>query len=153
MRRDDADTHERLLRAASELFARTGFHGTKIRDIARSAGANVAAANYHFGSKAALYLDVLRTQFAEIRSRLAERAPLPPEAKLARMGRAELLGLVNARLTTMIDTLLDPEPSTWGLLLQREMCDPSDALPHIVEEFMRPQIGEMRVVLGYLFPS
>lgn len=59
--RQDLDIHERLLHAASELFARTGFRGATVRDIAQSAGANVAAANYHFGSKEALYLDVLRT--------------------------------------------------------------------------------------------
>ena len=56
--RDDRDTRERLLRAGSELFAATGLHGATVRDIAGAAGANVAAANYHFGSKEALYGEV-----------------------------------------------------------------------------------------------
>jgi hypothetical protein len=41
-RADDAETRDRVLRAATELFAERGFHGTKVRDIAALAGANVA---------------------------------------------------------------------------------------------------------------
>ena len=88
--RNDRATRERLLDAASELFAATGFHGATVRDIAQGAGANVAAANYHFGSKETLYLDVLRTQFGEIRTRLEQRAPVPADAVLARQTRAQL---------------------------------------------------------------
>ncbi len=47
--------HARLLRAAAELFARDGYAGTSVRDIALRAGANVAAVSYHFGGKDQLY--------------------------------------------------------------------------------------------------
>jgi len=56
-------TKDRLLTAASELFAERGFHRTTVRDIAARAQVNVAAGNYHYGSKRALYLAVLRAQF------------------------------------------------------------------------------------------
>lgn len=151
--RNDRQTRERLLYAASELFAVTGFHGTTARDIARRAGANVAAANYHFGSKEALYLEVLRTQFAEIRARLEKRAPVPDDVVLARLPRKKLERLVELRLTTMLEVLVGPPASVYGALIQREMCDPSAALPHIVEEFIRPQMLEMRAVYGHLFPT
>ena len=36
-RRDDPATKARVLRAATELFAERGFHGTKVRDIAERA--------------------------------------------------------------------------------------------------------------------
>jgi len=150
---DDRDTRERLLHAASELFAATGFHGATVRDIARGAGANVAAANYHFGSKEALYLDVLRTQFTEIRMRLEKRAPVPPDAVLERLARGELERLVELRLTTMLEVLVGPPPSVYGRLIQREMCDPSAALPHIVDEFIKPQMNEMRAVYRHLYPT
>ncbi|MBM4265414.1 MAG: DUF1956 domain-containing protein [Deltaproteobacteria bacterium] len=153
MSKQDGDTRKRLLRAATELFAATGFHGAKIRDIAERAGANVAAANYHFGSKAALYLDVLRSQFGDIRGRLTARAGLPSEERLARLPRSELVALMHARLTTMLDILIGPQAGVWGRLMQREMADPSEALPHIVEEFMKPQMAEMRLVLTHLFPT
>jgi AcrR family transcriptional regulator len=151
--RNDRQTRERLLRAGSELFAVTGFHGATARDIARQAGANVAAANYHFGSKEALYLEVLRTQFAEIRARLEKRVPVPGDAVLARLPRKKLERLIELRLTTMLEVLVGPPASVYGALIQREMCDPSAALPHIVEEFIRPQMLEMRAVFGHLFPT
>jgi AcrR family transcriptional regulator len=151
--RDDRDTRERLLRAGSELFAATGLHGATVRDIASAAGANVAAANYHFGSKEALYLEVLRTQFSAIRDRLAKRAPVPESRALARLSRAELEHLLEVRLVTMLEILVGPPPSVYGRLVQREMCDPSAALPNIVEEFIRPQMEEMRGIYRQLYPS
>ena len=151
--RDDRDTRERLLQAASELFAATGLHGATVRDIAGAAGANVAAANYHFGSKEALYLEVLRTQFAAIRDRLATRAPIPTSAELQRLSRADLERLIEVRLVTMLEILVGPPPSVYGKLIQREMCDPSAALPNIVDEFIRPQMEEMRVIYRRLYPT
>src|SRR5439155_1476989 len=81
---------DRLLAAAAALFAERGFHGTKIRDIAARARVNVAAGNYHYGSKKALYLAVLRAQFAAIRASLAARGATRSPSELARLGRREL---------------------------------------------------------------
>jgi TetR/AcrR family transcriptional regulator, regulator of cefoperazone and chloramphenicol sensitivity len=150
---NDLDTRDRLLAAASELFAATGLHGATVRDIARAAGANVAAANYHFGSKEELYLEVLRTQFAAIRARLEKSAPVPADAVLARLPRADLIRLLEIRLQTMLDILVGPPPSIYGRLIQREMCDPSAALGNIVEEFIKPQMREMRAVYRHLYPE
>ncbi len=44
-------SQERLLDAAAALFAERGFEAVSLRDITTAAGANVAAVNYHFGSK------------------------------------------------------------------------------------------------------
>ncbi|NNC88848.1 MAG: TetR/AcrR family transcriptional regulator [Akkermansiaceae bacterium] len=44
-------TRERILEAAEGLFAERGFEVVSLRDITSLAGANVAAVNYHFGSK------------------------------------------------------------------------------------------------------
>jgi len=48
------DTKTRILNAAEQLFARDGFHNTSMRAITGEAGVNLAAVNYHFGSKEAL---------------------------------------------------------------------------------------------------
>ncbi len=50
----DSDTRERILDAAEHLFAERGFAGTSLRRITAAADANLAAVNYHFGSKEAL---------------------------------------------------------------------------------------------------
>lgn len=49
-----SDTKNRILDAAEGLFAREGYHKTSLRAITGDAGVNLAAVNYHFGSKTAL---------------------------------------------------------------------------------------------------
>lgn len=49
------ETRERIMRVGEELFARRGIASTSMRMVATSAGqANVAAVQYHFGSKEGL---------------------------------------------------------------------------------------------------
>jgi AcrR family transcriptional regulator len=147
-----ASTSDRLLAAATELFARRGFHGTSIRQIAERAGANVAAGHYHYGSKRGLYLQVLRQQFAAVRQMLERRAVLRSPTALRAAGRDELVALLTARIAVMLDVMLGPPPQPHGALMLREMSDPTDALPIIVEEFVRPQMHEMEAVVARLVP-
>lgn len=48
------DTKERILDAAERLFAQHSYAGVSLRTITAEAGVNLAAVNYHFGSKDAL---------------------------------------------------------------------------------------------------
>ena len=52
-------TRQRLLEAAGQVFAEQGFRAATVRDICQRAGANIAAVNYHFGDKEALYREVI----------------------------------------------------------------------------------------------
>lgn len=54
-----SEAKQRLVEAAAEVFARKGFEAATVRDITDAVGANVAAVNYHFGSKAGLLRSVL----------------------------------------------------------------------------------------------
>src|SRR5438445_12964297 len=83
-------TKDRLLAAAAALFAERGFHRTTVRDIAARAGVNVAAGNYHYGSKKALYLEVLGAEFAQVRAELRARGASRPTGELDRLSRREL---------------------------------------------------------------
>ena len=145
-------TKERLLAAAAQLFAERGFHATSVRDIAQSAGTNVASGNYHYGSKKALYLEVLRDQFRSIREELRRSGGAPPPAELSRLSHRELLEVFRLRVRTMLKIMLGPPPSVNGALMQREMCDPSEALPVIVAEFIVPMTTEMGEILHHLYP-
>ena len=49
-----SDTKSRLLRVAERLFAEQGFGGVSVRQLTAAAGVNLAAVNYHFGSKEGL---------------------------------------------------------------------------------------------------
>ena len=52
-------TKSRILDAAEELFISGGFDSLSMRQITSAAGVNLAAVNYHFGSKDALIQSVL----------------------------------------------------------------------------------------------
>ncbi|MCQ8278924.1 TetR family transcriptional regulator [Acetobacteraceae bacterium KSS8] len=69
------DVKTRILLVARELFSSNGFGTTTVRDIVELSGANVAAVNYHFGSKDALIqevaLDVLRPVQFDRQARLS----------------------------------------------------------------------------------
>ncbi|MFP7721572.1 TetR/AcrR family transcriptional regulator [Lysobacter sp. A3-1-A15] len=53
-------TKDRILGAAEELFAQFGFSGTSLRQVTSRADVNIAAVNYHFGSKENLVNEVFR---------------------------------------------------------------------------------------------
>ncbi|QQL46168.1 TetR/AcrR family transcriptional regulator [Sulfuriroseicoccus oceanibius] len=57
-------TKDRIVRAAVELFARHGYRDTTCAAVCEAADANIAAINYHFGSKESLFRLVLREAFA-----------------------------------------------------------------------------------------
>jgi AcrR family transcriptional regulator len=56
-----AETRQRLLQAAADVFAQRGYDGTRVADIAAAAGVSNGALYAHFGSKAELLVDALRT--------------------------------------------------------------------------------------------
>ena len=82
-------TKGRILDTAERLFADHGFPATSMRDITQEAGVNLAAVNYHFGSKEALLIAVLERATAPVNRARLERlnaleddagdAPVPTE--------------------------------------------------------------------------
>jgi TetR/AcrR family transcriptional regulator len=59
-------TRDRILTAAMEEFAARGFDGAKVDRIAQHARVNKAMLYYHFHNKAALFLEILRSQFSAV---------------------------------------------------------------------------------------
>jgi AcrR family transcriptional regulator len=68
-----ADTRERLLDAAEQIFAERGFEGASMRAVTQAAGASVSAANYHFGSKEALLRETLLRRVGPLNERRIAR--------------------------------------------------------------------------------
>ena len=60
------DTRDRILDAAERLFAQQGFDLTSLRALTTEADVNLAAVNYHFGSKERLFEAVLARLIAPI---------------------------------------------------------------------------------------
>ena len=59
----NGQTKERILDKGESLFARKGFHGVSVREITAAAKCNMAAVNYHFGSKQNLYIEVFNERW------------------------------------------------------------------------------------------
>lgn len=75
-------TKDRILAAAEELFARTGVARTSLRAITALARVNLAAVNYHFGSKDGLVEEVYRRRLEPLnRARLANLDRLEKRAR------------------------------------------------------------------------
>jgi AcrR family transcriptional regulator len=60
------NTKDRILGAAEELFAVHGFAGTSLRQVTSRADVNIAAVNYHFGSKENLVNEVFRRRMDDM---------------------------------------------------------------------------------------
>lgn len=59
-------TRRRIIRAAEKLFAENGFRAMTLRAVTREARVNLAAVNYHFGSKINLMRAVIEQRFEPI---------------------------------------------------------------------------------------
>jgi AcrR family transcriptional regulator len=133
-----AATRRRLLEAALEVFAREGYRKATIQQICGRAGANIAAAHYHFGGKEGLYAAV----FAHA-SRRAREAPgvdaaadASPEERL------------RAHVTSFLTRLLDPERPAWmAQLIAREMIEPTPALDRLVRRRMRANHAQIAAAI------
>lgn len=94
------DTVTRILDTAEVLFAERGFAETSLRNITSKAKVNLAAVNYHFGSKKSLiqavfarYLDPFTERFHAALDTLEEAyqgRPIPLEELLETMARCVL---------------------------------------------------------------
>jgi AcrR family transcriptional regulator len=142
MREQDQKTRQRLLSAAMRLFAERGFARVTVREICRSARANVAAVNYHFGGKKGLYdrvvrtaIDTMQTTTVAIREAGAGR---PPDEQLTLYVSIFLRRVVAAR-------------DSWiHQLMVRELSDPTPALDLVLEQVVKPRMAYLRGVIATL---
>lgn len=65
----EIDTRTRILDAAEALFTEEGFEATTLRQITAAAEVNLAAVNYHFGSKEELIREVFRRRLTLLNQR------------------------------------------------------------------------------------
>lgn len=89
-----SETVERILDAAEHLFAEKGFAETSLRLITSRAGVNLAAVNYHFGSKQALIQAVFSRFLGPFCTRLEQELDRRERQALEAAGLEELLGML-----------------------------------------------------------
>ena len=132
------DTRDRILDAAEGLFVEHGFDGTSMRMITSAANANLAAVNYHFGSKDALVQAVFRRRLTALnQERLAELDRLEGEAGGTPLRPS---GIVEAFFGTALRMAADVEGGghTFMRLLGRTYTEPND----FVRQFLAEEYAE-----------
>lgn len=84
--RRDVNSREKILEVAEALYARRGFAGVGMREVAEAAGLGKSSLFHHFRSKVQLYLAVLERVLGRLDDRLgsALSQPVPPAEKLDR---------------------------------------------------------------------
>jgi AcrR family transcriptional regulator len=140
-----ADTRERLLAAAGQVFAEKGFKDATVREICNRAAVNIAAVNYHFGDKERLYGELVK----EAHRLRAQRVPLPgwdestaPEQKLREF--------VHTLLVRLLD---DPAPQWHVQLMLREMAQPTGAWTALVRDYIEPDFKLLLGIVDQLVPA
>lgn len=152
-RADSAHTRERILNASEQLFSERGYSGTSLRAIADLAGVNLAAANYHFGSKEnLLQATFVRCMEPVNQERLERLQALESEAASLSVGdivrafiEPGLQAAKDPRLPALVAKLF-AEPKTVSVPLLQNTFRPTAsaffsaltrALPHLEEEQLR----------------
>lgn len=125
-------TKDRLLAAACEVFADKGFRDSTVAEICDAAEANIAAVNYHFGNKEALYDTVWHHAFALASSAYPIDGNLPENPAL----EDYIYSFSSALLHRIFS---ETETGLFAKLLHQEMSHPTLALERIAEEALMPQ--------------
>lgn len=140
LRSDGAEARNRLLHAALHLFVEKGFSKTSTRDIAQTAGVNLAAIKYYFGDKAGLY----RAVYTEPVSGLCQ-----PQAP---MMRADLP--LREALTIFLGDFVAPLKQSELLQLcirlhYREMLEPTGLWAEEIDREIKPSHAALVAVLTH----
>ena len=138
-------TKARILEAAGAEFAEKGFELSRIRTICEKAGANVAAANYHFGDKKQLYIATVLEAH-----RCGGGNELPNL-------RSELDAAVQLRAYIyqfLTNVLALSKNDTWqSALMLREMLRPTEACAVLVEQSIRPRFEYLQSIIRKACPE
>ena len=132
----DTETRTRIMEAAASIFAEHGFAATTIRMICGLAHVNLAAVNYHFGSKEGLYSETIRF----VRRRAYDRYPVTYGLSLDATPEEKLLAFIRSFL---LRTSCDERNLEFGTLVMREMVEPTSALDMMVDEGIRSLFGQL----------
>lgn len=135
-------TKQKLLAAASIEFAKMGYQKARIREISSASGTNLAAVNYHFGSKANLYLNVLEYIFNQTGGENFQ-------ARLDHVStREDYINTMRETIRDFLNSLGQGDLQVIkNKLLYRELNEPSEMYGRVFEMFIQPRLEFMKVMI------
>ncbi|MFD5321568.1 TetR/AcrR family transcriptional regulator [Streptomyces sp. NPDC127098] len=148
---DASPTKSRILDAAEELFGDHGYAATTLRAVTEAAGANVAAVNYHFGSKEGLLRAVVRRAMESVN---AER-----ERRLDELTAAGTPPGVGDLVRTFVGTGASlvrrhgPRGPRVARFVGRVVCEPDPRIRRIFADEVSPVEGRYRTALAAALPE
>jgi AcrR family transcriptional regulator len=146
-----SETRERILDAAERLFAQAGFDGTSMRQITQAAGVNVAAVNYHFGTKEDLYAQVFIRRIVPINARRTQMLDAA-EARAEADGRGVSLHEIFASFVAPVFEMAGKAPSFLPLLA-RNVGAPPPFMAAVIETQFRALVTRYSGVLRRVLPK
>src|SRR5688500_13085481 len=144
------ETRTRILDAAEELFMLHGFEGTSMRQLTTKAGVNLAAVNYHFGSKDALIEAVFRRRLDPMNAaRIAELA------KLEASGNPSPEAIIRAFVGPSLRLVEDAKGGgrNFTRLLGRTYSEPSKGLRALIGQMYAPTMERYKSALERALPQ
>lgn len=132
-------TRTRILDAAERMFARNGYPNTSLRILTNQAQVNLAAVNYHFGSKEQLLQEVIERRLIPLNRLRQERI----EAALAEAEASGRLPQVDQLLRAFIEPTLAFRRSGEGAqdfitLVGRAISDPDETVRNCFMSLVMP---------------
>ena len=133
------DTKQRILDTAEHLFAQEGFKGTSLREITSRARVNLAAVNYHFGSKEALLRAVLERRLIPLNQVRIERLTTVRDSSRQKGRKPQIKELLLAFIEpTLQFKESSPGAEDFVALVGRSFSDPDDTVRNIFMELIQP---------------
>lgn len=148
-----SDTKIRILDGAEQLFAREGFHNTSLRALTSQAEVNLAAVNYHFGSKEALLQAVIERRLLPLNAIRAEKI----EMILTQAKQNSHLPSAENLLRAFIEPTLEFRSSSPGAqdfinLIGRALIDPDETIRNCFLELVTPLFQKLFQGLSNALP-
>jgi AcrR family transcriptional regulator len=147
------ETRTRILDAAEELFMQHGFEGTSMRLLTAKAGANLAAVNYHFGSKDALIEALFRRRLDPMNaSRVAELDRMEKEAGGRPLAPEQIIrAFVGASLRMIEDAKSGGR--NFIRLLGRTYTDPQKHIRSLIGQLYAPAMERFKIAFERALPQ
>jgi AcrR family transcriptional regulator len=147
------ETQVRILDAAEELFMQHGFEGASMRMLTAKAGVNLAAINYHFGSKDALIEAVFHRRLDPMNvERIAQLDRLEQEAAGAPLApEAIIRAFIGASLRMIEDTRGGGRNFT--RLLGRAYTEPAKPIRALIGQMYAPAMERFKAAFTKALPE